>query len=108
MARYEITNVPAPIDFEGMTDMEKRTVQNCKNLLMCRKGEIPFDRQRGLDPMLFDMPMDEAEELLLPELDRVMLWEPDAEVVSGRFDRDGAGRIIVRCIVEINADGEGE
>ena len=108
MAQYEITDEPYEIDFEGINDDVKRTVQNCKNLLMCRKGEIPFDRERGLDPALFDMPLSQAEPLLLPELDRVMLWEPDAEVVSGRFDRDAAGRTIIRCVVEINDDEEGE
>ena len=106
MVQYEITNEPFPIDFEGCTDMEKRTVQNCKNLLMCRKGEIPFDRHRGLDPALFDMPLSEAEEYLLRELDRVMLWEPDAEVVSGRFDQSKDGGTIIRCVIEVNLDEE--
>lgn len=106
MVQYEITSELASIDFEGCTDMEKRTVQNCKNLLMCRMGEIPYDRQRGVDPALFDMPLSDAEELLLPELDRVMLWEPDAEVVSGRFDRDDAGKMFIRCVVELTLDEE--
>ena len=56
MARYIIDNLPGPIDFEG-TGMVRRTVQNCKNLLMLRMGEVPYDRLRGLNPALFDLPV---------------------------------------------------
>jgi len=101
MVQYEITNEPTPIDFEGCADMLSRTIQNAKNLLMCRKGEIPYDRQRGVDPALFDLPLPEAEELLLPELDRVMLWEPDVEVVSAEAEAVEEGNIIIRCIIEV-------
>ena len=38
MARYQIDNVAAPIDFQE-SDPVKRTLQNAKNLLMCRMGE---------------------------------------------------------------------
>ena len=78
MAQYEITNQPSPIDFECNNEIIARTLQNAKNLLMCKMGEVPYDRYRGFDPALFDLPIQEFEEQLLPELDRVMLWEPDA------------------------------
>jgi hypothetical protein len=100
MAQYVITNEPGRIDFECDSDMLERTLQNAKNLLMLRKGEVPFDRQRGLDRALFDLPLSEAEEALLPELDRVMLWEPDVEVVSAEFDTNAAGETIIRCVIE--------
>ena len=41
--RYIITNAPEEIDFEISNDAERRAVQNAKNLLMTRMGEIPFD-----------------------------------------------------------------
>lgn len=104
MAQYEITNEPSPIDFEGNSDALNRILQNAKNLLMCRRGEIPYDRQRGLDPALFDLPPDEFEAALLPELDRVMLWEPDVEVVSASFTFTENGQAIIRCIVETSFD----
>ena len=100
MAQYVVTDAPGAIDFECDSDFTLRTLQNVRNLLLCRKGEVPFDRLRGLDPALFDMPLNEAEEALLPELDRVMLWEPDAEVVSAELEADG-DRMIIRCVVEI-------
>lgn len=100
MAQYVITDEPCAIDFECDNDFIRRTLQNARNLLMCRKGEVPFDRLRGLDPAIFDLPLPEAEEALLPELDRVMLWEPDVEVVSARMIPDG-DRMIIRCVVEV-------
>lgn len=104
MAQYVITNEPGRIDFECDSDFTERTLQNAKNLLMLRKGEVPFDRQRGLDPALFDLPLSEAEEVLLPELDRVMLWEPDIEVVGAEMDANEAGETIIRCVVEMETE----
>lgn len=100
MAQYEITNLPEPIDFECSGSLLRRTLQNAKNLMMCKRGEVPFDRQRGLDPALYDLPIAEASERLMPELDRVMLWEPDVEVVSGLIEREKSGRTIIRCVIE--------
>ena len=105
MARYEINNLIEQIDFECDDVEVKRILQNAKNLLMCRKGEVPYDRQRGFDVSLFDKPMIELEGLLLPELDRVMLWEPRVEVVSGRVRVDDDGRYVVTCVVEVETEG---
>ena len=100
MARYEITNIPGAIDFEIGDDFIKRTLQNAKNLLMCRMGEIPYDRRRGFDASLFDLPVDELQSALLPELDRVMLWEPDVEVVSATAKLEN-GVTVIQCVIEI-------
>lgn len=105
MAQYEINNLPVPIDFECGNSLLQRTLQNAKNLLMCQMGEVPYDRQRGLDPALFDLPMHEMEENLLPELDRVMLWEPDVEVVSASVERAEDGTAIIRCVIETELEG---
>lgn len=102
MALYEINNQLAPIDFECRNDAEKRIVQNAKNLLMCRKGEVPYDRQRGFDPALFFLPIEELQRNLMRELDRVMLWEPNAEVVSGKAERLTDGTTLIRAVIETN------
>ena len=102
MAWYEITNESGPIDFECQSDQVERTLQNCKNLLMTRMGEVPFDRQRGLNPKLFDLPLPEMKEALMPELDRVLLWEPDAVGVRASVEHNTEGEVIIRCVVEIN------
>lgn len=100
MARYEINNIPGDINFECGNDDVVRTLQNAKNLLMCARGEVPFDRQRGFDDTLMDLPLDELRAVLLPELDRVMLWEKDVEVVSATATIEGEATVI-RCIVEV-------
>lgn len=79
----------------------ERILQNCKNLIRLRKGEIAYDRMRGLDPALFQLPFTEAQDRLLPELDRALAWENRAEVVSGTIYRDSEGETVVRCVVEI-------
>ena len=103
MAQYEITTEPVPLDFEVTmaNDIVERTIRNAKNLMMTIKGEIPYDRQRGLDPMIFDLPLPQAQELITPEMDRVMLWEPDAEVVQAWITKDAEGNSIVHCIIDV-------
>lgn len=104
MAQYQITNQPSPIDFECNDDIILRTIQNAKNLLMCKMGEIPYDRYRGFDPALYDLPIQDFQEALLPELDRVMLWEPDAELVDASCELDKDGNIIIYATIEIDID----
>lgn len=100
MAYYQIDNVASPIDFQ-QKDMLKRTLQNAKNLLMCRMGEVPFDRFRGFDQSLFDLPMNQFRYELLPELDRVMMWEPDVEVSEAQATLLPDGTTYVRAIIEV-------
>ena len=100
MAQYQITNQPAPIDFE-CSERVQRTIQNAKNLLMCRMGEVPYDRYRGFDPALYLLPLPELQENLLPELDRIMLWEPDVEVVDANCHLDDNGETVITVAIEV-------
>ena len=103
MARYEIDNRPAPIEFEcDGSAMLQRTIQNAKNLLLCRMGEVPFDRYRGFNPALLELPIDKLRMQLIPELDRVMMWEPDVEVADAEATLDENGEVYIRVILEIN------
>lgn len=104
MAQYQITNQPAQIDFECNSQIVLRTIQNAKNLLMCRMGEVPYDRYRGFDPALYELPIQELQEKLLPELDRVMLWEPDAEIVDGTCKIDSDGNVLITATIEVTID----
>lgn len=106
MALYQIDNVASPIDFQT-TDIVKRTLQNAKNLLMCRMGEIPYDRYRGFDPDLYDMPMDEMETELLPELDRLMMWEPDVEVEDAEATLLPNGQVYIKAIIDVGIEEAG-
>ena len=104
MSQYIITNRQEPIEFEIKNDMVARTVQNAKNLLMTQMGEVPYDRFRGFDPALYHLPIEKLRLALLPELDRVMLWEPDAEVVEATAEVDGNKEILITAIIEIDMD----
>ena len=81
--------------------MVARTVQNAKNLLMIQMGEVPYDRLRGFDPALYHLPMEEMRMALLPELDRVMMWEPDVEVASATAKIDDNGEILITVVIEV-------
>lgn len=101
MAIYYIDNQPQPIEFEIGNDIIARTLQNAKNLLMTQMGEVPYDRYRGFDPALYHMPMDDMRKALMPELDRVMAYEPDVEVVSASVTRNKDGEIVITVEIEV-------
>ena len=105
MALYEVDNTASEINFQG-SDIILRTLQNVKNLLMCRMGEVPYDRYRGFDPALFDLPMGQFRAELMPELDRIMMYEPDAEVVSAEAALQKDGTVYIKMTVDIKI-GEG-
>ena len=101
MARYTVDTTPTPIDFE-CTDGIRRVLQNVKNLLRCRMGEVPYDRMRGVDPSIFDKGIEAVNQSLLPEIDRVLLWEPNAEAVAAAASTDENGDTVVTVTVEIS------
>lgn len=104
MAQYIITNQPEPVEFETSNDLIARTIQNAKNLLMTQMGEVPYDRLRGFDPALYHLPLGQMREALLPELDRVMQWEPDVEVVSATAKPNDAGEIVITCVIDVTIE----
>ena len=103
MALYEVNTLDGAVDFE-CRDETARVLQNVKNLLMARRGECCFDRQRGLDPFLFHLPDAEMRRRLMPEIDRALLWEPSAEAMSARIVPDGGGDGVL--YVTVNITGE--
>ena len=103
MALYQIDNVASPIDFQG-SDLVKRTLQNAKNLLMCRMGEVPYDRLRGFDQRLYDLPIEELRQRLVPELDRMMAWEPDADVTDAEATLMPDGSVYIKVILDVATD----
>lgn len=100
MAQYVITNQDTEIQFE-CDSVLLRTLQNAKNLLMTKRGEVPYDRDRGFDNSLYALPMKQFTEELLPELDRVMLWEPDVNVVDAGFVQDEDGNGVLTVTLEV-------
>lgn len=100
MALYQIDNIPSPIDLQEK-DLVQRTLQNAKNLLMCKKGEVPYDRSRGFNPALYDLPIQDLRRELMPELDRIMIWEPDISVVSAEATLLKDGSVYIKAIVNV-------
>lgn len=101
MALYQIDNVDSPIDFQESNYIH-RTLQNAKNLLMCRMGEVPYDRYRGFNARLYDLPIEELREELLPELDRLMMWEPDVEVADAEATLFSDGSVYIKVIINVS------
>lgn len=104
MARYTINNIPSDIDFECNNDPTARVLQNAKNLLMLQCGEIPYDRQRGFDQALYDNTITDMNDEIEKEIGRIMLWEPDVEVVDAYAEVAKDGQVIITCEVEIETD----
>ena len=100
MAEHIIDNDPAEINWHP-ADIIERTVQNAKNLLMCHMWEVPYDRFRGFDPRLYDLPLPAFQTELLPELDRIMIYEPDVEVVSATSQLRADGTIYIRAVIDV-------
>ena len=101
MAQYQIDNVASPINFQE-DDIILRTLQNAKNLLMCRMGEVPYDRNRGFDASLYDLPIEQLREELMPALDIMMMWEPDVEVVDAEATLLDDGSVYIKVIVDVS------
>lgn len=99
MAQYRIDTRAEAIDLKSPEDTE-RILQNVKNLLRCRRGEVPYDRMRGLDPGVFEMPMGDLEQILMPEIDRVLAWEPRVRAKSAEARLEN-GALIITVTVEV-------
>lgn len=96
MVTYDITNDESPILYD-VSEVTGRILQNGRNLLRCRLGEVPYDRSRGFDPRLYDLPLPQLQAQLRKEIDRVMIWEPRLRVVDAKAEAmaDGTIRITV-------------
>lgn len=104
MAQYIITNRPEPIDFEISDDPVARTIQNAKNLLMTFMGEVPYDRYRGLDPAIYHLPLDQMQFELMKDLDRIMLWEPDVDIVSATVAQDDEIGSLITVVIDVEEE----
>ena len=93
---YTIDTRARAIDTEA-TEYVKRTLQNARNLLMLRMGEVPYDRMRGVHPGLYDMTLAQARSVITQEVVRVLAWEPDVYVSAVRLlpQTDGTDGLFV-------------
>lgn len=103
---YTIDTRVAPIDWEN-DDFIPRTLQNAKNLLRTWQGEVPFDRYRGLDSRMNDKSMAAVQANILREVERVLMWEPDVQVVDARVMLEN-GLVLVEADVKVKEDNTEE
>ena len=112
MAKYIITNVKEDIPFEDCTDEVRRVIQNAKNLMMTQLGEVPFDRLRGFDRGLYNLPFEQFRTELPKEIDRVLLWEPRCKMVSATADMLKAQEtgdirdndVLITVVIDVNIE----
>lgn len=108
MAQYEITNEKAEIPFEHYDNEIDRVVQNARNLLVTRMTEVPYDRLRGFDMKLYDLPFPLFKAELPKEIDRVMMWEPRIKVVSADAfmkNKDGLyNGILIKVVIDVQIE----
>ena len=100
---YIVTNEQESIQFSPENEIE-RVLQNVKNLLRCKMGEVPFDRGRGYDPTIMDVPRTEVDGPMLREIDRVLQWEPRAKMVTAETEALEDGETLIRVTLEINTE----
>ena len=98
-----ISTAATAIDTQA-SEYVRRTIANAQNLLRLQKGEIAYDRMRGVDPAIYDMPLRQAQSVILPEVARVLAWEPDIRVLAARLlpGGDGTdGKFVIEADVEV-------
>ena len=101
---YIIDNRPRAIDWERRGETVERKLQNARNLLRIQMGEVPYDRLRGFDPAIYYLTLDDMRDELVPELDRVMLWESDVEVADATAIVNDDGVTIIEVTVEVDPE----
>lgn len=87
---YTIDTRAREIDFEA-TEYVGRTLENARNLLLLRMGEVPYDRMRGIAPALLELDYAAAQNLITQEVTRALGWEPDVRVLAARILPAGDG-----------------
>lgn len=97
---FTINNLPEPINIDTR-EFISRTIQNAKNLLRLWKGEVPYDRMRGLDPALKHMSFSKIQSCIFAEVTRVMNWEPDVRVMAVRTRIVGEGELYIEADILI-------
>lgn len=79
------------------------------NLLRTYRGEVPYERLKGLDPRLIDKPT----QTVMPEVQQDARWlietyEPRAILESVTVSFDGEGAAAGGLVITAKLQGEGE
>lgn len=99
---YEIdTSLPAELNWNAAGD--ERVIQNIRNLISTWRYEVAYDRTKGLNPKILDMPADSAQALYISEIYRLVeTYEPSARIEDVKLLAIiPDGQIEVKVVVEI-------
>ena len=100
MARYVIDNQSAPIVWEGL-DETGRILQNAKNLLRLARGELPYDRLRGMDMRMNGIPITQLKAEAAQKVHNNLLWETRVKLIGTRVSLKEDGEILIQAEVEV-------
>ena len=77
------------------------------NLLQLTRGEVPYERVKGLDPRIVGQPITVADALLRQDADWLIdTYEPRAEIISLNVTPSGADTGGFTVTADIKAKGE--
>ncbi|WP_051180004.1 GPW/gp25 family protein [Selenomonas ruminantium] len=91
------------IDFAPSTTL-KEIIQNVRTILTTSRGDVPLDREFGMDTGMVDQPANRVGAILTTDIvEAVERYEPRVTVMSVSFSGNGAdGEIIPIVKVAIN------
>lgn len=86
-------------------------VNRINNLLSMYQGECPFERLKGMDPTLIDMPASQVKPKIIEHVKWLLkTYEPDLTVLSvGVYDADGNsgnGVLFGNFIIQVKIEQE--
>jgi len=99
---YEIdTSTPTELNWNAADD--ERIIQNVRNLISTWRYEVAYNRTKGLDPRIMDMPAESAKALYIAEIYRLIgTYEPNAIIKDVKLlSINSDGQINVKVVVEI-------
>lgn len=101
---YEIDSRPRGINWAAQGN--ERIVQNARNLLCMRLGEVALNRWRGIDAALSDVALAQAQDIAQSEIRRVLAWEPRARVLEcgARIAEDSPGAFLLWARIEVGEE----
>ena len=100
---YYITNGNA-LSIDWNARGAAKIAQNCQNLLCTWLYEVAYERTKGIDPEIVDMPIEAARQKMRSEIYRVLrTYEPRAEIVSVKVTGEEPGDLLF--YVGLNIEG---
>ncbi len=101
--QLDIGNPKIIIDWEAEGAVE--IYQNIRTLLAIWKGEVPFQRNMGVDINILDEPLEIAKNRLTVDyIEQIGQYEPRARVSEVHFDADVLeGKLTPRVVIELAA-----